>query len=112
SRESLAAAIAEVGLPGILKTRRFGYDGKGQFRLKSAGDADAAWAALGTQATKVGLILERFVPFQRELSAIAARGRDGGMRLWPLTENWHEHGILASSLAPAAVDPGLQERAF
>ena len=97
SRADLDAAIARIGAPCILKTRRLGYDGKGQFRLRSAADAEAAWAALGGQAGKVGLILEAFVPFQRELSVIAVRGRDGEFRAWPITENWHEHGVLAAS---------------
>src|SRR5699024_3234254 len=71
SRADLDRALAEIGAPAILKTRRMGYDGKGQFRLKTAGDADAAWQALGEAATQYGLILEAFVPFQRELSVVA-----------------------------------------
>ncbi|KFN47995.1 5-(carboxyamino)imidazole ribonucleotide synthase [Arenimonas metalli] len=112
SREGLAAALAKVGTPCILKTRRLGYDGKGQFRIKSPADADAAWEALGAQAATVGLILEGFVAFQRELSVVAARGRDGELRAWPLTENWHESGILAASLAPAQADDALQAQAL
>ncbi|MGY0799094.1 5-(carboxyamino)imidazole ribonucleotide synthase [Lysobacter sp. A286] len=112
TREQLDQAIASVGLPCILKTRRLGYDGKGQFRIRTAGDADDAWAALGAQAAKVGLILEGFVHFQRELSVVAVRGRDGEFRTWPLTENWHVDGVLSASLAPASVDDGLAERAF
>jgi len=112
TRESLDAAIATLGTPCILKTRRLGYDGKGQFRLRGVGDADAAWAALGAQATTVGLILEAFVPFQREVSVVAVRGRDGEFRTWPLTENWHESGILSASLAPATADAALAEQAI
>jgi 5-(carboxyamino)imidazole ribonucleotide synthase len=112
SREGLAAALAAVGTPCILKTRRLGYDGKGQFRIKTPADADAAWDALGAQAGTVGLILEGFVAFQRELSVVAARGRDGELRAWPLTENWHESGILSASLAPARVDEALQAQAL
>ncbi|MBA2237179.1 MAG: 5-(carboxyamino)imidazole ribonucleotide synthase [Lysobacter sp.] len=104
SREELDRVVERVGVPCILKTRRLGYDGKGQFRLRSASDADAAWAALGAQASTVGLILEAFVPFERELSVIAVRGRDGEFRSWPLTENWHVDGVLSASLAPARVD--------
>ena len=107
SRDDLDAAIARVGVPAILKTRRLGYDGKGQFRIKSAGDLDAAWQALGAQAQTVGLILEAFVPFEREISVVAVRGRDGEFRAWPLTENWHESGVLSASLAPAAVSASL-----
>src|SRR5690606_11405794 len=112
NREQLDEAVATVGLPCILKTRRLGYDGKGQFRIKTTGDADAAWAALGEQAAKVGLILEGFVHFQRELSVVAVRGRDGEFRAWPLTENWHVDGVLSASLAPASVEDALAERAF
>tara|TARA_R110002020_G_scaffold27170_48_gene87638 strand:+ start:1647 stop:2798 length:1152 start_codon:yes stop_codon:yes gene_type:complete len=112
SRDELDVALASVGTPCILKTRRLGYDGKGQFRIKSPADADAAWAALGAQADSVGLILEGFVAFQRELSVVAVRGRDGELRAWPLTENWHDHGILSASLAPANADPALEAQAL
>ncbi len=107
TREELDAALARVGVPCILKTRRLGYDGKGQFRIRALADADAAWDALGAQADKVGLIVEAFVPFQRELSVVAVRGRDGEFRSWPLTENWHVDGVLSASLAPAQADDAL-----
>ena len=112
TRAQLDAAIADIGTPCILKTRRLGYDGKGQFRIKTPADADAAWDALGAQAEKVGLILEGFVAFERELSVVAVRGRDGEFRTWPLTENWHVDGVLSASLAPATVDAALAETAF
>ena len=111
-RAALDAAIASIGTPCILKTRRLGYDGKGQFRIKSPADVDAAWDALGTQAATVGLILEAFVPFERELSVVAVRGRDGEFRTWPLTENWHVDGVLSASLAPASVDDAMAQSAF
>ena len=111
NREQLDAAVAEVGTPCILKTRRLGYDGKGQFRIRTAADIDSAWDALGAQAGKVGLILEGFVAFERELSVVAVRGRDGEFRTWPLTENWHVDGVLSASLAPATVEPALAETA-
>ncbi|WP_158755615.1 5-(carboxyamino)imidazole ribonucleotide synthase [Dyella sp. S184] len=111
TRAGLDQALAAIGAPAILKTRRLGYDGKGQFRLSSVADADAAWAALGAQASKHGLILEAFVPFERELSVIAVRGRDGDFRTWPLTRNWHTDGVLAMSLAPAPDIEQLQQRA-
>lgn len=112
SRAELDLAIANIGLPAILKTRRLGYDGKGQFRIKSLSDIEAAWQALGAQAEEgVGLILEEFVPFQRELSVLAVRGQNGEFRTWPLTENWHEAGILSASLAPARVQEGIAEKA-
>ncbi|MBJ6983676.1 5-(carboxyamino)imidazole ribonucleotide synthase [Luteimonas sp. MC1750] len=112
TRDELDAAIAELGVPCILKTRRLGYDGKGQFRIRAAGDAAAAWEALGGQAANGGLILEAFVAFDRELSVVAVRGRDGEFRTWPLTENWHVDGVLSASLAPARVDVALEARAF
>jgi len=111
TREQLDQALATVGAPAILKTRRLGYDGKGQFRLRESTDADAAWAALGAQASKHGLILEAFVPFERELSVLAVRGRDGDFRTWPLTRNWHVDGVLSMSLAPAPDIELLQPRA-
>ncbi len=112
SRSDLERALAEIGAPAILKTRRLGYDGKGQFRLRSEADADAAWAALGAQAGSVGLILEGFVDFSRELSVVAVRGRDGEFRAWPLTRNWHADGILSASLAPVDVAPALADVAL
>lgn len=114
SRAALDEAVARIGAPCVLKTRRLGYDGKGQFRIRSAqaGALDEAWAALGAQAATVGLILEAFVPFERELSVVAVRGRDGEFRAWPLTENWHVDGVLSASLAPARVEPALERRAI
>lgn len=111
-RAALDAAVAVLGTPCILKTRRLGYDGKGQFRIKTPADVEAAWDALGAQAATVGLILEGFVAFQRELSVVAVRGRDGEFRAWPLTENWHVDGVLSASLAPAPVDDALRETAL
>jgi 5-(carboxyamino)imidazole ribonucleotide synthase len=109
--DALREAVATIGAPCILKTRRLGYDGKGQFRIREASDIEAAWAALGAQAPKVGLILEGFVHFERELSVVAVRGRGGEFRAWPLTENWHVDGVLSASLAPARVEPALQAHA-
>jgi len=110
-RAGLEAALGQIGAPSILKTRRLGYDGKGQFRLRKLGDADAAWAALGDQAAANGLILEAFVPFQRELSVVAVRSADGEFRTWPVTENWHHEGVLSASLAPARVDTAVADAA-
>ena len=112
SREDLQNAIEKIGLPCILKTRRLGYDGKGQFRIKTADDINLSWDALGAQASTVGLILEAFVPFQREISVVAVRGRNGEFRAWPLTENWHENGVLSASLAPATDCEALQDTAL
>ncbi|MDQ3618483.1 MAG: 5-(carboxyamino)imidazole ribonucleotide synthase [Pseudomonadota bacterium] len=111
TREQLDAAIERIGTPCIVKTRRLGYDGKGQFRIRTAADASAAWGALGAQAGTVGLILESFVAFERELSVVAVRGRDGEFRAWPLTENWHVDGVLSASLAPARIDAAIAETA-
>ncbi len=111
-RAGLDAAARALGLPAILKTRRLGYDGKGQFRLRSEADLDAAWAALGEQAPRVGLILEAFVPFRRELSVVAVRSRTGEFAAWPITENWHVEGVLSASLAPADVPEPLAREAI
>ncbi|MEO5560725.1 MAG: 5-(carboxyamino)imidazole ribonucleotide synthase [Dokdonella sp.] len=108
SAADLAQAIERIGAPAILKTRRLGYDGKGQYRLKSHADVDAAWAALGGAPS----ILEAFVPFERELSVIAVRSRDGEFRTYPLTQNWHADGILSVSLAPAPDTDALAPIAF
>jgi 5-(carboxyamino)imidazole ribonucleotide synthase len=112
SREALDAAVARIGVPCILKTRRLGYDGKGQFRIRALADVDAAWQSLGAQAQSVGLILEGFVDFDRELSVVAVRGRDGEFRTWPLTENWHVEGVLSASLAPAQASDALRDKAI
>ncbi|MEO8366621.1 MAG: 5-(carboxyamino)imidazole ribonucleotide synthase [Pseudoxanthomonas sp.] len=112
NRDELDTQVARIGGRCILKTRRLGYDGKGQFRILSPADIEAAWQALGAQAQSVGLIVEAFIPFQRELSVVAVRGRDGEFRTWPLTENWHVDGVLSASLAPATVDAALAAQAF
>ncbi|MGV8959398.1 MAG: 5-(carboxyamino)imidazole ribonucleotide synthase [Stenotrophomonas sp.] len=103
SRDELAAKVAEFGLPCIVKTRRLGYDGKGQFRIRDQADIDLAWQALGAQVEVTGLILEGFVAFEQEVSVVAVRGRDGEFRAWPVTRNWHVDGVLSASLAPAPV---------
>jgi 5-(carboxyamino)imidazole ribonucleotide synthase len=100
SRAGLDTAIAQVGTPAILKTTRFGYDGKGQARLKSPGDADAAWATIGEQPA----ILEGFVAFEREFSVILTRGQDGAVVHWDAAENRHRDGILDTSTVPAHAD--------
>jgi 5-(carboxyamino)imidazole ribonucleotide synthase len=108
SLEDLRRGIERIGTPSILKTRRLGYDGKGQFRLKSPADAEAAWAAIGSAPS----VLEAFIPFERELSVIAVRSREGEFRTWPLTRNWHADGILSASLAPAPGVEALAPQAF
>jgi 5-(carboxyamino)imidazole ribonucleotide synthase len=97
-RADLDAAIAKVGAPAILKTVRFGYDGKGQARIKTREDADAAWDALGAAAP---LILEVHVAFDHEFSLIIARDQAGSIAFWDAPENVHKAGILATSTVPA-----------
>ncbi len=92
----LQRAIAMLGTPGLLKTRRLGYDGKGQVRLRRPADAATAWRTLGGEQ----LVYERFVPFTREVSLIAARDHAGRIAFYPLSENAHEHGILVETRAP------------
>jgi 5-(carboxyamino)imidazole ribonucleotide synthase len=108
SRDDLGLAVAAVGLPAVLKTRRMGYDGKGQVVLRTPDDLDTAWAALAG----VPLILEAFVPFDRELSIIAVRSTTGEEAFYPLVQNEHAGGILRTSLAPAPLlIPELQAQA-
>jgi 5-(carboxyamino)imidazole ribonucleotide synthase len=96
SLEELWAAVAAVGLPCVLKTRRLGYDGRGQHYLRRARDVEQAWAALGG----VPLILEGFVDFDREVSIIGARSTRGETRCYPLAANEHRGGILRVTRAP------------
>ncbi|HEY1190404.1 MAG TPA: 5-(carboxyamino)imidazole ribonucleotide synthase [Gemmata sp.] len=97
SEPDFRAALIEIGLPAVLKTRRFGYDGKGQAVIRTPQEAEAAWQKLGGRP----LILEGFVRFDRELSIVAVRGRDGQIVTYPLIENVHLDGILHRSVAPA-----------
>jgi 5-(carboxyamino)imidazole ribonucleotide synthase len=96
SPADLAAAIREIGTPGILKTRRDGYDGKGQWRIMSPADAE------GLDLPDTPLIYEGFVTFTGEFSVFLVRGADGEVRYWDSAENVHEHGILATSTVPAS----------
>lgn len=96
SAEDLAAAIARIGAPGILKTRRDGYDGKGQWRIMTLADAE------GLDLPDTPLIYEGFVRFTAEFSVILVRGADGEVHYWDSAENVHEHGILARSTVPAS----------
>ena len=108
TRDEFDAAVRAIGLPAVLKTRRFGYDGKGQAVIRTAADADRAWQTLGGRP----LILEGFVPFDRELSILAVRGRDGTIASYPLVGNEHRDGILHRSVAPAGdLGEELGERA-
>lgn len=98
SRADLEAAIAKIGVPAILKTTRFGYDGKGQARIMKPEEADAAWASLGDAGT---LILEKMVRFAHEFSLLVARDQQGNITFWDAPENVHKEGILATSRVPA-----------
>lgn len=97
TRQELAEALARVGLPAVVKTRRFGYDGKGQAVLRSEADVARAFE----QLKGAPLIVEGFVDFRRELSIIAVRSRTGQTACYPLVENHHQGGILRKTFAPA-----------
>ncbi len=109
SRAQLEEAIGRVGLPAVLKTRRGGYDGKGQEVIHGPRDVEGAWNALGARTP---LLLERFVDFRRELSIVGVRGAGGETRFYPLVENEHRSGVLYLTQAPAPlVSAELQARA-
>ena len=103
SLDDLTGALSRIGTPAVLKSRRLGYDGKGQTVIKDPSMAESAWLAVG----RVPALLESFVAFDRELSLVAVRGGDGTMLAYPLVENHHRDGILRLTLAPA---PGLDHR--
>lgn len=100
SLEELGSAVGRLGLPAVLKTRRLGYDGKGQRVLRRPADLEGAWDAIRSDQ----LLLERFVDFERELSILGVRDRGGRIAFYPLLENTHRSGILRRTLAPA---PGV-----
>jgi 5-(carboxyamino)imidazole ribonucleotide synthase len=106
SLDDLSKAAEATGFPAILKTRRMGYDGKGQVRLRNIYDAPAAWAEVG----QVPCILEGMVKFEAEVSLIAVRSRSGDVVFYPLIENRHREGILRTSIAPY-VNEALQGQA-
>ena len=103
SRVDLLEGLEKLGYPAVLKTRRLGYDGKGQVVLRDPEDLERAWQALGDAE----LILEAFVPFEAECSLVGVRGHDGATRFWPLTQNVHDRGILALS-RPGVFGDALQ----
>ena len=105
--EELTTALPAIGAPALLKTRRGGYDGKGQTWVENAADEAGAFARLGGAPA----ILEARADFERELSVIAARGRDGEIALFPLAENHHENGVLRRTSAPAPAAPAILEQA-
>jgi 5-(carboxyamino)imidazole ribonucleotide synthase len=103
----LQAALDRMGCPAILKTAGFGYDGKGQVKLERPADAAAAWLSLGGQPA----VLEALVPFEREVSVVAARGLDGAFSHFGVVENEHRDHILDVSVAPAPLPPTLAAQA-
>jgi 5-(carboxyamino)imidazole ribonucleotide synthase len=105
--QDLQAAVHDLGLPAVLKTAGFGYDGKGQSKITSLGEGEAALQALEGQEA----ILEAFVDFEREVSVVAARGLDGAFADYGVIENAHRHHILDVSIAPAAVSPKIAREA-
>ena len=107
SASQLAEGLEKIGVPAVLKTRRLGYDGKGQAKILKAADANAAWRALHD----VPCILEGFIAFEREVSVIAARGADGDVQCFEVTENEHRDHILHTSRVPAKASPALAAEA-
>jgi len=103
----LAAALERIGRPAVLKTRRYGYDGKGQATIRNGTDPQAAWREVGGQSC----ILEAFVPFEREVSVVAARGMDGAVECFDVTENEHRDHILKVSRVPARVSAAAAQEA-
>jgi 5-(carboxyamino)imidazole ribonucleotide synthase len=107
SLEALESALTRIVRPAVLKTNRFGYDGKGQIRIDPDTDLAAVWRELDSNDA----ILEGFVDFTRELSVVLARGRDGAVALYPAVENRHRHHILSETIAPAAIPAALAAEA-
>ena len=112
SREDFDHAISHVGLPMVLKSTLGGYDGKGQWRLKSLDAVETVWSEMAeciAATDNQAIVAEEFVPFDREVSLIGARGKDGEIQVYPLAENVHTDGVL--SLSTAIDDAELQEQA-
>jgi 5-(carboxyamino)imidazole ribonucleotide synthase len=107
SAAQLASAAAEIGLPGVLKTAAFGYDGKGQRKLRAGDDLAEAWRPFDGQPA----VLEKFIAFEREISVIVARGLDGSVTTWPVCENEHANHILDVTVCPARLPATVAERA-
>jgi 5-(carboxyamino)imidazole ribonucleotide synthase len=105
--EELDAAERTIGFPGVLKTTLGGYDGKGQWVVRSHADAARAWQ----EAKGRALILERLIPFDRELSIIASRNDQGEIVAFPTSENQHDHGVLATTIVPGRIAAPIAERA-
>ncbi len=113
----LELAVANLGLPLVIKTCQAGYDGKGQWRLKTASDIDVIWQemaafiATGTEAFPHTIIAEKMIPFNREVSVIGARSKNGETAIYPVTENEHTNGVLTLSIA-SEIDKNIQQQAM
>lgn len=108
SAESLRRAVAEIGIPSVLKTADFGYDGKGQVKITPDTDIDKAWTSLGAPRG----VLEGWIHYTCELSVICARTRNGEVNVFPVSENIHTNHILDFSIVPARIDPKIQAEAI
>jgi 5-(carboxyamino)imidazole ribonucleotide synthase len=106
SEAELRAAVDRLGLPSVLKTAAFGYDGRGQLKLDASTDLAAAWAKFGQPA-----VLEAWVPFEKEISVLVARGIDGAMATYPVCENAHSRHILDVTTVPGGVSAAIAENA-
>lgn len=114
NKDDLVEATKTIGLPLVLKSALEGYDGKGQWRLKSADQIDSVWAEteafLAESSANQAMVAEEWVPFDREVSVIGVRNRAGDVAVYPITQNHHENGVLSVSFAPAASSE-LQQQA-
>ncbi|MCM2678058.1 5-(carboxyamino)imidazole ribonucleotide synthase [Echinimonas agarilytica] len=114
TKADLTAATQSIGLPLVLKSALDGYDGKGQWRLKSETEIDAVWAEieefLAHSSDNQSIVAEQWIPFNREVSVIGVRNKDGNIAVYPLTQNHHEAGVLSLSVAPATGE-NLQQQA-
>lgn len=108
---SLAAALDRIGRPAFVKSARWGYDGKGQVKIDTVGDADSVWAKLSSWGGSSSLIVESAVDFDREISVIVARGLDGQTVAYDAVENLHHEGILLRTMAPALIPTALAAKA-
>lgn len=107
SAAELAAGAGEIGLPGVLKTAAFGYDGKGQRKLSPGDDLEAAWHSFAGAPA----VLEKYIGFERELSVLVARGMDGATTTWPVCENHHVNHILDLTYCPARIPAAVADEA-
>jgi len=108
SEQDLIKGFSAIGGPGILKVSRFGYDGKGQYNIKTRNDIEPAWKSINAEAA----VFERRVPLDIEVSVVLARGIEGEVITYPVAENIHQHGILDLSIVPARVDAEIQQQAI